>query len=88
MKDRSDWDRVRKLKDADIERAVARDPDTVMLDESWFKRAKLVIPPKKQMVALRLDADIVAWLRGTGKGYQTRVNALLRAVKEGRLTPK
>jgi len=35
--------------------------------------------PVKQQVTLRLDADVVAWLRRQGKGYQSRANALLRA---------
>jgi len=34
--------------------------------------------PVKQAVSLRLDADVVAWLRKPGKGYQTRANYLLR----------
>ena len=34
--------------------------------------------PVKQAVSLRLDADVVAWLRKPGKGYQTRANHLLR----------
>jgi uncharacterized protein (DUF4415 family) len=34
--------------------------------------------PVKQQLTLRLDADVVAWLRSQGKGYQTRANALLR----------
>lgn len=34
--------------------------------------------PVKQQVTLRLDADVIAWLRRKGKGYQTRANALLR----------
>jgi uncharacterized protein (DUF4415 family) len=34
--------------------------------------------PIKQAVSLRLDADVVAWLKGPGKGYQTRVNRILR----------
>lgn len=34
--------------------------------------------PVKQAVSIRLDADVLAWLRGKGTGYQTRVNALLR----------
>jgi uncharacterized protein (DUF4415 family) len=34
--------------------------------------------PVKQAVSIRLDADVLAWLRGKGNGYQTRVNALLR----------
>jgi len=34
--------------------------------------------PRKQAVSLRLDADVVAWLKKPGKGYQTRANRLLR----------
>jgi uncharacterized protein (DUF4415 family) len=35
--------------------------------------------PLKKQLTLRLDVDVVAWLRRQGKGYQTRANALLRA---------
>jgi uncharacterized protein (DUF4415 family) len=35
--------------------------------------------PVKKQLTLRLDADVIAWLRHQGKGYQTRANALLRA---------
>jgi uncharacterized protein (DUF4415 family) len=35
--------------------------------------------PVKQQLTVRLDADVIAWLREQGKGYQTRINALLRA---------
>lgn len=34
--------------------------------------------PVKQAVSLRLDADVIAWLRKSGKGYQTRANRILR----------
>jgi uncharacterized protein (DUF4415 family) len=34
--------------------------------------------PIKQPVSLRLDADVVAWLKKSGKGYQTRANHILR----------
>lgn len=34
--------------------------------------------PKKQSVTLRLDADVLAWLKSSGEGYQTRVNKYLR----------
>ncbi len=34
--------------------------------------------PVKQAVSLRLDADVIAWLKNRGKGYQTRVNRILR----------
>ena len=44
--------------------------------------------PLKQQLTLRLDADIIAWLRRQGRGYQTRANALLRAAMLGDLNPK
>lgn len=34
--------------------------------------------PKKKSVTIRLDADVLAWLKSSGKGYQTRVNTYLR----------
>jgi uncharacterized protein (DUF4415 family) len=44
--------------------------------------------PVKQQLTLRLDADIIAWLRRQGRGYQTRANALLRDAMLGELKPK
>jgi uncharacterized protein (DUF4415 family) len=35
--------------------------------------------PVKRQLTVRLDADVIAWLREQGKGYQTRINALLRS---------
>ncbi len=34
--------------------------------------------PVKRAVSIRLDADVIAWLRKSGKGYQTRANSILR----------
>jgi uncharacterized protein (DUF4415 family) len=34
--------------------------------------------PKKSTVTIRLDSDVLAWLKATGEGYQTRINAYLR----------
>ncbi len=42
-----------------------------------FGKAKVVLPPPKQTVTIRLDADLLEWLRRQ-KGYQTRINAVLR----------
>lgn len=40
--------------------------------------------PKKESLTIRLDADVLAWLRIGGRGYQTRINLLLRSAMEGR----
>lgn len=51
------------------------------LSEEFWKKAVRhpFYRPLKQQVTLRLDADVIAWLRRQGKRYQTRANALLRA---------
>ena len=38
--------------------------------------------PKKSTVTIRLDADVLAWLKATGEGYQTRINAYLREMMQ------
>jgi uncharacterized protein (DUF4415 family) len=40
--------------------------------------------PIKKSLTIRLDADVLAWLKTQGKGYQTRINNLLREAMEGR----
>jgi uncharacterized protein (DUF4415 family) len=49
----------------------------VVLDWSGAEVGKFYRPPKKA-ITIRLDTDILAWLKGYGRGYQTRVNLLLR----------
>ncbi len=40
--------------------------------------------PLKKSLTIRLDADVLAWLKAEGRGYQTRINKLLRVAMEGR----
>jgi len=44
--------------------------------------------PVKKQITLRLDADVIAWLRKHGKGYQTRANSLLREIMVKQITQK
>ena len=39
-------------------------------------------PPAKKQLTIRLDEDVLAWLKRHGKGYQTRINRILRVVME------
>jgi uncharacterized protein (DUF4415 family) len=59
--------------------------DIPELDDEFFKKAVLV--PAKQLVTIRLDADVVAWLKRNGRGYQTRANKILRSVMEAQDKP-
>jgi len=55
--------------------------------EAWLKvaRASRMYKPVKQAVSMRLDADVVAWLKQSGPGYQTRANQILREKMLGEL---
>jgi uncharacterized protein (DUF4415 family) len=82
-KARTDWKRLDKRKDSDVRRAIRFDPDAAPeLDRAWFRRAKLVVPEPKQAVSIRLDRDVMEWFRRQGRGYQTRINAVLRTYVE------
>lgn len=77
-KSKTDWARVDALTDEDIERAMRDDPDWQdLMDIDWSK-AEIVIPQKKKAISIRLDEDIVDFFQASGKGYQTRINAVLR----------
>ncbi len=77
---KTDWARVDALTDAEIEAAIAADPDAApILDAEFWKNAVLVPPPAKQPVSLRLDPDVLDFFRESGRGYQTRINTVLRA---------
>jgi uncharacterized protein (DUF4415 family) len=68
------------MTDADIRAAIADDPDAAPeLDEKWFAEAMLVYSDGKTLISIRLDPDVLAWFKRQGKGYQTRMNAVLRA---------
>ncbi|MDH4044222.1 MAG: BrnA antitoxin family protein [Gemmatimonadota bacterium] len=87
-RDLTDWERLRQLTDEDIAKAVAEDPDAApLLDEEWFKRAKLVLPDPKLPVTIRLDRDVVMWFKQGGPRYQSRINAVLRAYMEAHRKP-
>jgi len=52
------------------------------LGDDFFQRAELHTPPK-QAVAMRLDANVLAWFKEQGQGYQTRINKLLLRLHAG-----
>jgi uncharacterized protein (DUF4415 family) len=48
-------------------------------DREWFSRARMVTPTeRKQQMTIRMDGDVIEWLKAQGKGYQTHMNAVLR----------
>ena len=82
---RTDWKKVDAMSEAALEASIAADPHDVHEEPDWARAVK-GLPPPKEPVKLRIDADVLAWFRRTGKGYQTRMNNVLRAFVESRKT--
>ena len=53
--------------------------DIPELDEEFWQNAELVLPLTKERITLRLDREVLDYFRRSGSGYQTRINAVLRA---------
>jgi uncharacterized protein (DUF4415 family) len=72
------------MTEEELERAIASDPDAVIPDSDWAN-VRLVAPQRKESIHLRVDPDVLAWFRKQGRGYLTRMNAVLRAYMEAHL---
>ncbi len=73
----TDWERVDAMSDEDIDVS-----DIPPLDEAFFAEAEVRLPEHKVPITIRLDPDVLIWFRSAGKGYQTRINAVLRTYME------
>jgi len=73
----TDLRRLREMRDADIDFS-----DIPKLGKSFWKSARLVMPEPKDRLTIRVDHDVVEWLKKNGPGYQTRINAILRSYME------
>jgi len=77
----TDWTHLRTMSDQDVTFS-ADAPATT--PEDWATAVAhrgLPLPVRKQQIALRVDADVLAWYRAQGAGWQTRMNAVLRAFR-------
>jgi uncharacterized protein (DUF4415 family) len=74
--------RLRSLADKDI-RAAPEHPEAHLKHIArGIVRGGLKVAGPKELVSLRIDADVLNWFKATGAGYQTRINAILRAYKD------
>lgn len=80
---KTDWARVDASTDAQIE-ALRRDDPDWFGDVDW-SNATVVVPVPKSAVSIRLDSDVLDFFKAQGKGYQTRINAVLRHYMQEKL---
>jgi uncharacterized protein (DUF4415 family) len=80
---RTDWAAVKAVTEEELEASIAADPDDVHEPIDW-SRAVRGMPPHKRDIHIRIDEDVLEWFRRAGRGYQTRINNVLRAFMESR----
>lgn len=81
LRGKTDWKRLDRMTSRQVEAVAAADKDGApMTDEEWA-RAEIAIP-QKVSVGLRLDDDLLGWFKSPGRGYQTRINTILRRYYE------
>ena len=73
----TNWAGIDGLKNKDLDFS-----DIPEQGKAFFKRAILRLPEPKTAVTIRLDRQVLNWFKAKGPGYQTRINALLRAYME------
>jgi uncharacterized protein (DUF4415 family) len=79
---KTDWKRLAEMDDDTIDIS-----DIPELDDEFFQNAELRVPAK-QPVTLRIDEDVLVWFKAQGRGYQTRINKLLRHYMESQVTKR
>lgn len=77
-KSQTDWARVDAMKDDDIDFSDTPEVSPEMFARAVVRRGLKPVPRKAQLT-LRVDSDVLEWFRKQGQGYQTKINALLRA---------
>lgn len=77
----TDWKRVDAMTDKDIDLTETPEVSAEMFARAIVRRGLKIIPRKTQLT-LRVDSDVLEWYKKQGAGYQTKINALLRAYME------
>ena len=78
---RTDWERLRR----EAEQGTEPEIDSEEGEFDWLT-ARIVMPPSKMGIYIRLDDDILAFFKKQGRGYQARINAVLRGYIEAKTT--
>ena len=82
LSDGTDWAEVEALTEEQIERLAQADTENPATTADDWAHGVVGLPPLKMPVNAKFDADVVAWFKSQGRGYQTRMNAVLRLYME------
>lgn len=78
-KGKTQWDKIKNMSEEEIESAAKTDHDNPRWTKKMLEAAKMSAPQKKVSVHMYMDQDIINWFKLDGKGYQTRINLVLKS---------
>ena len=81
LKGKTDWKRLDRQTSAQVEDIAASDREGAPMSDAEWAKAEIV-RPEKVAVGIKLDSDVLDWFKQQGKGYQTRINGVLRRFYE------
>jgi uncharacterized protein (DUF4415 family) len=81
--DRTDWRKANTMTGKKLEASIRADVDDVRGEPDWTQ-ATMGVPAPKDHINIRVDHDVLAWFKANGRGYQTRMNNVLRAFVQSR----
>ena len=81
VRSETDYERLEVMADEDIDFSDIPEGPPEMFAKALVRKGLKPVQRKAQLT-LRLDADVLEWFRAQGRGYQTRINSILRAYKE------
>lgn len=78
---KTDWERLRRMSDEEIARNALHDPDVQPTTEAFWENARVVMPTgkAKDAVSIRFSERVLDFFKKDGRGYQSRINAVLEA---------
>ena len=80
-KSQTDWEHLDKMNDENIDFSDIPELTPEMFAKGIVKRG-LEVKENKAQLTIRVDQDVLTWFKSQGRGYQTRINSLLRAYME------
>jgi uncharacterized protein (DUF4415 family) len=78
---KNDWKVATAMTNAQLEAAIAGDPEEAGMVVDWAQ-ASVELPEPKAVLNMRVDRDVLEFFRRQGRGYQTKINAVLRSYVE------
>lgn len=73
-KSKTNWEKLSRASDAEID--YTDNPETT---EDFWKDAEVIMPSHKVHLSLRLDEEVLEFFKKQGRGYQTKINAILKS---------